>query len=681
MSRRSSEGPLVISLAKMIRKLAADPEYRFRWLASIVVVSAAVLMLAASWWLSEGGGSFRQGAPAPRTYFAHSRMKIVDENATRALREQRIAEIVGVVVKDRAHGEEAEGMLVLLERGEYGEALPDSLAVILEALGEDSRNRVISVSVMIAEELIGSPEMALDDDDPIWQKLSLSPLSVPEQNLAFQILDHILGSSFKEDPQATLKFKQQVASEVVPVERIIGVGETIAREGQLISPEMAIILRAQGYPEREIPWKTLLFVFLATTLWIFWMWWYTGRRDFSFDRREWLFIIFILITGWLAMFVSSRFAGNVLGIIALAGWAYLGLPGSFSFHLLIWGGVIGSVIASGSSSMDLMLSVFATVLTASLGYVLMTRIDSRWCLIRKLLLLGLGLSFGVYVIMWGLYLPSGWKILVTYVFSAVVWVAVTIGALPLWEKFFDILTPIRLVDLTHPSHPLLKRLQIEAPGTYHHSIMVGTLAEAAAQGLKMNALLVRAGASFHDVGKLKRPQFFVENQQTGHNPHDELSPTLSALIIISHVREGLEIARQYGIPQKIRVFISEHHGTTCLGYFFKKASITEPDLQMDQFCYPGNRPASRESAVVMLADSVEAAVRAAAGDIRNPKELEEVVSNVIETKISESQLDLVPLTLQDITRIKIAFSETLKHMYHTRRVSPVSEETKTEEDA
>ncbi|HDQ92624.1 MAG TPA: hypothetical protein ENN89_00720, partial [Synergistetes bacterium] len=294
MNRKSSKGPLVLGLVEEIRKLVGDPEYRFRWIASITVVSAAVLMLAASWWLSEGGGSFRQGAPAPQTYFAHSRMRIVDENATRALREQRIADIVGVIVRDRTHGEEVSRVIELLEKGEYGEVLPEPLVEILGSLSEDPRNRVISVSSMIAEEVTRSPEMAVNDD-PIWQKLRVSNLTVPEQNLAFQILDHILGSFLKEDPQATLEFKRQVASDVVPVERIIGVGETIAREGQAISPEMAIVLRAQGYPEREIPWKTLIFVFLATTLWIFWMWWYAGRRDFSFERREWLFIISILI--------------------------------------------------------------------------------------------------------------------------------------------------------------------------------------------------------------------------------------------------------------------------------------------------------------------------------------------------------------------------------------------------
>ncbi len=312
------------------------------------------------------------------------------------------------------------------------------------------------------------------------------------------------------------------ASEIEPVERVLAVGDVIVREGETVSAELALVLRAQGYPELSFPWKTLTFVVLGVILWASWMWWYSVRREFNFDSLEWGFIITILIAGWVAMFVSELLGENGLGVISLAGWAYLGLSGSFAFHLVLWGGIIGSVITSGSSTVGLMLFVFASGITESLGYILMRKITSRLDLVRKMFLLGFFLAFGAFFIGWGLYLPSDRSILVTQIVSAFAWVMVALVALPLWERFFDILTPIRLVDLTHPSHPLLKRLQIEAPGTYHHSLMVGTLAEAAAGKLKMNPLLVKAGASFHDVGKLRRPQFFVENQQTGHNPHDEL---------------------------------------------------------------------------------------------------------------------------------------------------------------
>ncbi len=671
MSRKSNDVSLVSLIADKAGKIASEREYRYRWAATIILVAAASAVLVISWWASDGMGSFRVGGPAPQTFYAHSRMRIVDESATRALREQRMSDIGGVLVRDRRFPEEVNRKFASLERGDFHSVLPGSLAGIMEELPAGSLERIVSVSSAIAVRILGSPDPAGSETESIWDDLSASGMSIAEQNLAFQILDHIMGGSMMIDPDSTREFRTQVSSEVLPVERVLAVGDTIVRMGETISPEMAIILRAQGYPEMTFPWNTLIFVILGVALWTSWMWWYARRREFNFDTQEWGFIVAILLSGWVAMFLSYHYAGNGLGVISLAGWAYLGLTGSFAFHLVLWGGIIGSVVTSGSSSVVLMLSVFASGITASAGYIIMRKITSRYDLVRRLFLLGICLVAGAFIIGWGLYLPSDHRVLVSLLLSAAVWVLVTLAALPLWEKLFDILTPIRLVDLTHPSHPLLKRLQIEAPGTHHHSLMVGTLAEAAAERLKLNPLLVKAGASFHDVGKLRRPQFFVENQQTGQNPHDELAPTLSALIIISHVREGLEMARQYGIPKKIRVFIKEHHGDTCLHYFYRKALNMDPDLQMDQFCYPGERPKSRESAVVMLADSLEAAVRAAASDITDPRELEEITNEVIETKISESQLSDVPLTFQDLTRIKSAFIDTLKHMYHTRKVTPI----------
>ncbi len=678
MNRNGSEGSLLSLSASVSERLARAAEYRFRWFATIAVAAAAILILTCAWWLRDGEDTFHVGSPSPRTYFAYSRMKIVDESATRALREQRMADIGGVLIRDRAIVGDIRNKLLMIERGDFSDALPEPLVAILNNLPDDSRNRVASKSSSIGRKILESTDPPEQGIDPVWSALEVSGLSIPEQNLSFQILDHVMGQSMIADPDATREFRNQVATGVIPVERVLSVGDTIVREGEVISPELALILRAQGYPEREFPMNTLIFVVLAVLLWTSWMFWYVRRREFNFDSREWGYIFSILLAGWSAMFVSAHFGGNGLGILALAGWAYLGLPGSFSFHLVLWGGIIGSIITSGNSSMDLLLSVFASGITASVGYVLMRKITNRFDLVRKLFLLGMGLSLGAFMIRWGLYLPSDWGILFYHLLSSLVWVLLTLVALPVWEKFFDILTPIRLIDLTHPSHPLLKRLQIEAPGTYHHSIMVGTLAEAAAERLKMNALLVRAGASFHDVGKLRRPQFFVENQLAGRNPHDDLAPTLSALVIISHVRDGLETARQYGIPKKIRIFIQEHHGTTCLGYFFRKAVILDPELQIEQFCYPGVRPSSRESAVVMLADSVEAAVRAASDAITDPAELQEIVREVVDTKITETQLDEVPLTFRDLTNIKAAFIDTLKHMYHTRKVTPLGEGEKTE---
>jgi len=240
--------------------------------------------------------------------------------------------------------------------------------------------------------------------------------------------------------------------------------------------------------------------------------------------------------------------------------------------------------------------------------------------------------------------------------------------LPLIERTFDVVSPIRLMELTHPSNALLKRLQVEAPGTYHHSMMVSTLAEAAAEQIRANALLVRGGAYYHDIGKLKRPQYFIENQIEGENIHDTLSPSLSALIILSHVQEGINLAKEYGLPSAMIDFIAEHHGTTCLSYFYNKAKRNGDNVDRDQYCYPGPKPRSRETALLMLADSVEAAVRALGPSVLDLPALDDAVKQVIEVKKQEGQLDEVNLTMKDLSNIRQAFVTTLMSMYHTRWV-------------
>ncbi|MEN2996009.1 MAG: HDIG domain-containing metalloprotein [Acetomicrobium sp.] len=210
--------------------------------------------------------------------------------------------------------------------------------------------------------------------------------------------------------------------------------------------------------------------------------------------------------------------------------------------------------------------------------------------------------------------------------------------MPLFEGIFDVVSPIRLMELTHPSNPLLKRLQIEAPGTYHHVMTVSTLAEAAAEKIGANALLVRGGAYYHDIGKLKRPQYFIENQIEGENVHDTLSPSISALVILSHVQDGVNLAKEYGLPSAMIDFITEHHGTTCLSYFYNRAKEREEYVERDQYCYPGPKPRSKETALLMLADSTEAAVRALGSSVLNVPVLNDAIRQVIEAKKGKGSL-------------------------------------------
>jgi putative nucleotidyltransferase with HDIG domain len=379
-------------------------------------------------------------------------------------------------------------------------------------------------------------------------------------------------------------------------------------------------------------------------------------------------VAFILIFSWGLLLLFSRLRAESLFTLPLVGCLFLALPPIFSFHVALGGGVLGALLAFTYDPATLALQVILSGTAAGLGYALLRDMQNRMEIWRNLFLLGISLALGGLALRVGIGLPVSWQILGSSLVSAALWSSLVIAFLPLFENIFDVNSPLRLIELSHPSNPLLRRLQLEAPGTYHHVLIVGILAESAADRLGMNTLLVRAGAYYHDIGKLRRPRYFIENQVPGENVHDGLSPTLSALAIISHVRDGLRIAEARGIPRAIRRFIPEHHGTTVLGYFYKKALSRGIDVGIDQFTYPGPRPQSRETALVMLADSVEAAVKASGQSFSDPRELEELVSGVVESKILGHQLEDVDFTLKDLAEIKRAFAEVLQSMRHSRQV-------------
>lgn len=238
-----------------------------------------------------------------------------------------------------------------------------------------------------------------------------------------------------------------------------------------------------------------------------------------------------------------------------------------------------------------------------------------------------------------------------------------LGTLPLWENVFGMLTPYKLMELAGPNQPLIKRLLTEAPGTYHHSVMVANLAESAAEAVGADALLARVGAYYHDIGKLNNPMLFMENQG-GDNPHDQMDPQESARLILAHVRDGLVLARQHRLPQAIRTFVAEHHGKTMVKYFYLKAREADPDTDEQKYRYPGPLPQTKESAIVMLADAVESAARSMrdAGWDR----IRETVTALMTERMQEGQLDECDLTVAQVRQMQGLFLRALKSLYHER---------------
>lgn len=248
-------------------------------------------------------------------------------------------------------------------------------------------------------------------------------------------------------------------------------------------------------------------------------------------------------------------------------------------------------------------------------------------------------------------------------FSAVL----TIGLLPFLESAFDIVSAVKLLELSNPGQPLLKKLMLEAPGTYHHSIIVGNLAETAADAVGGQSLLVRVGALYHDIGKVKRPYFFIENQLSSENPHEKIAPTLSTLIITSHTRDGAEMAGEAKLPKVITDIIEQHHGTSLVSYFFHRSleeAKDEKTVNEEDFRYEGPKPQSKEAALVMMADSVEAAVRSLQKP--TPGRIEGLVRRIIKEKLHDGQLDECDLTFKDLDVIANAFVRVLSGIFHAR---------------
>ena len=251
------------------------------------------------------------------------------------------------------------------------------------------------------------------------------------------------------------------------------------------------------------------------------------------------------------------------------------------------------------------------------------------------------------------------------------------GAIYLLERPLKIITELRLLELCNPNEPILKRLAVEAPGTYSSSVSVGNLAEAAADAIGADSLLVRTGSFYHDIGKLKRPYYFIENQQGGANPHDRLTAHLSAKVITSHVRDGLEIAEEVGLPAEVRAFIAEHHGTTLVEYFYERAlqdAGEGEEVSKDTFRYEGPKPHTRETALFMIADTLEAASRTLANP--EPEAVRTMIHNLIDRKVRASQFDECNLTFADIKIIEETMARVLAAVHHQRIKYP----TQLEED-
>ncbi len=315
------------------------------------------------------------------------------------------------------------------------------------------------------------------------------------------------------------------------------------------------------------------------------------------------------------------------------------------------------------------------LISGVLSSILVLGVRRRIAVIRAGVIVGLIQAITLFFLdrFW-LGMPIRYLVLVL---NSIISSIIVLGVLPVFEYLFGIMTNISLLELADFNHPLLQRMTMEAPGTYHHSLVVGNLSDAACRAVGANALLARIGAYYHDIGKIEKAEYFSENQMLEDNKHDALSPTMSKLVIMNHVKEGVELGKKYKLNPCLIDFIQQHHGKALVYYFYRRAleGIEEDqEVKEEGFRYPGPKPNTKETAIVLLADSVEAATRALKDP--TPGKIEEIVHKIINNKFIDGQLDECDLTLKDLEKISAVFIRILGGIYHSRVTYP---ETKASE--
>lgn len=460
--------------------------------------------------------------------------------------------------------------------------------------------------------------------------------------------------------------------------KIIDKGETVTEEqlAQLYALGMLHTSIAYGY---YLGLAGLLFCVFAA--WGYYL--YKFRPGiFSQISRVWLVGIIILLTLWAAkLFGGMLFEAGSIFLIP-ASMAALLLTIIFDVNMaLFFGGSLSLVIAlmAGSELSALVVALIGSIV----GAYSVTQVNQRSDLTRAGLLVAGGNAMAILCLILagdGLALTQSslQRTLVDIAMGiggGILASVFAIGLLPFFEIAFGITTSVRLLELANPNQKPLKRLLLEAPGTYHHSILVGNLAEAAAEVVGADPVLARVGAYYHDIGKLTRPYFFIENQFQGSNPHDKIPPSLSSMILTAHVRGGVELANQYKLPPVLKDIIEQHHGDTLIGFFYHRALAergSKDQLLEDKFRYDGPKPQFKEAGIIMLADSVEAAVRSLAQP--NQFRIQSMVQKIVQDKLSDGQLDQCDLTLKDLNLISEAFVRVMTGIYHKRIAYPTEQD-------
>jgi cyclic-di-AMP phosphodiesterase PgpH len=556
--------------------------------------------------------------------------------------------------------DETISVLAGLNRMEFGEIKSTTDRIVFEILdvgltekGFEKRGELVKIK-------LGDSSISSVDHDALY-------------NICIQLIDDI---NLVVDLEATENAKQAAMSRVKPIIMEIDENQIIVPKGEIITSEDIEIIETLGITKRFDDPKVWMIIFilpLFLLLGLYFIIYWFDPRFFSDTKKLILFAVlasvFIISSRLLVpinpflvpipfiAFLMSVFLGSKLTIPALL----LLAPSSAIYSR------IGYIESTGFIAIGIGYALFVILTCIHLDKVKRFSdffLVAGYSIFGSLIVLVL---FSLFTKDISILTMTGYAL-----GSTAVQIALGFGFTPLLERIAHKSTVFHLLELSDLNSPLMKELMLTAPGTYQHSLLVGNIASAACEAIGADSLLARVGGYYHDIGKMKHPDFFIENQ-TGDNPHDEITPSMSTLIITKHVKEGLEIASKYKLPPEVTSFITSHHGTTVVKYFYHKARETDPLCRETEFRYRGEKPQTVEEAIVMIADVAESASRA-----RKPErsKIEDLVDSIVKDRINDGQLSNCPISLSELSKVRKALTNQIASTRHERVPYPNSKELK-----
>jgi len=515
--------------------------------------------------------------------------------------------------------------------------------------------------------------------------MEFSDLRQSDQALLIKYLEDTLFPTLLYNRSETESRRAEAILRVQPVELQIRQGQTIVRSGEQVTPNILLQMNAMKKLQRprSLVWQFggyfLLAVILFYSLWRYIVFYQVRHRQI----RNHMTLMLVVIASEL---LTMRLATALADILSERfprfhdpSILYYGIPFAFGALLItllvdVNLGILSSLtlaILAGVFYGDINLAAYL-IIGSLAGIYSIRQYKDRAAILKA------GLTIGIVNILclasldilrqMGLNLTDVLDQFVLALLSGMLAAALASMLLPALEALFKIVTDIRLLELSNLNAPILRRLSVEAPGTYHHSLMVATLAEVAAESVGANSLLARVAAYYHDLGKLLKPEYFVENQSYGSNKHEEIPPDMSSAILASHVKDGLQLAKESGLPQRITDMIPQHHGTRVMTYFYQKAKDAmigkAGEIDEASFRYPGPKPQSKEAAIIMMADSVEAASRTLSEPA--PALVQGMIDRLIDDIVRDDQCNECDITLRDVQLVKESFLKILTGIFHHR---------------